>query len=89
MSTEILVTIWVFVTGAIITWIYRRNKHRVYFYGGFALILVGFATVYNIYGFLPEVINKYQDLAAQLIIIASAVLGANFISYSVTMKENA
>lgn len=88
MNYYLIGLIWAILTSLSIFWIYKRNKPRVYFYGGLLLLTIGFTSVYLAYGIFIDTPNKYQDLAAQLQIMASAVLGSNFITHSITMARN-
>jgi hypothetical protein len=87
VALEMILAIWVLLSAVVMYWVNNRQKPRVYYYGGYLLILIGFTCVYWSYQLESEVPEKFSDLASQLIIMASAVIGANFITHSITMDK--
>lgn len=78
---------WTIFT-AIAIWYTKKNKSdRIFFYMGFVLIFIGFITVYALYLIIGDSTgsNSFIDLAMQLCLFCSAVLGVNLISHSMTM----
>jgi hypothetical protein len=87
MTLEIILGGWVLSSAAVMYWVNNRQKPRVYYYGGNLLMLIGFTCVYWSYQLESGVPEKFIELGSQLIIMASAVVGANFITHSITMNK--
>ncbi len=80
---EITIIVWAFITALILKWISSSPKKSVYFYGGFLLIAIGFLSSFLLYSNVVGQPNQFHDLAIQLVLMCSAVLGANFFSHAI------